>query len=187
MSEPFHGVGLELGDAGPCPTITYKDKVWSVGHPTQRAKAQLEGLAAQVAMRNVEEMRDFYSAQQYKEEVESVRSAIRGGHHKTWGSLWMTVNNGPESNMLFLLSLLRERHPEAMLADAEGMWADVTEDAKTAMAMVVPSFYALLVKSLPGSPEERTELLARSIEQFLESLKLRPLSPVQDSKEATTC
>ncbi len=187
MSEPFHGVGLELGDAGPCPVVTYNGKPWSVGHPTQRAKATLEGLVAQVATRNIEELKAFYTPQQYKEEMEQLRASIRGGHHRTWGPLWLAVNGGPESNVLFLLTLLRERHPEATLNDAEGMWSDCNEDAKTAMAMVVPSFYALLVKSLPGTPEHRAELLAKSVTQFLESLNLPPQPAAPASSEPTTC
>ena len=40
-TEP-QGVVAMLGDAGPAPTVTHKNKTWTIGHPTQRAKAELE-------------------------------------------------------------------------------------------------------------------------------------------------
>lgn len=185
MSDEFHGVGAELGDAGPCPTVNYGGRVWSVGWPTQRAKAELEGLVYQVAKRNIDELRPFMTADEYKAESAALQSSVRGGQHKTWGPLWVAVNNGPDTNTLFLLSLLRERHPEAQFADAAGMWATATDDVQTAMAQVIPGFFALLVKNLPGTPEQRTQLLAESVAQFLSGLNL-PSPPEAGASSAVT-
>lgn len=167
----FQGVGLELGDSGPCPKIVHKDKTWLLGHPTQRAKAELELLVIEQAKRNLEAVRPVLSAAEYRAEENELRMAIRGGHHKTWGPLWVAINNGPDTNTLFLTSLLRERQLEAKVEDAERLWDECAEEVKDALALVVPSFYAILVQKLPGTPEQRAKILAASVAEFLSKMR----------------
>lgn len=164
------GIGPSLGDAGSCPTIKMPSKTWSVGHPTQRAKGELELLVAQVALANLEKMQRVLSKAKYLEKCAALDAKIEGGHHQTWGSLWTSVNSGPDGNNLFLLSLLRERHPEAELSDAIAMYSDEPRQVKLALAIVVPSFFALLVAHLPLSPEERAAKTAVAVQQFIDNL-----------------
>lgn len=186
MSEPFHGVGLELGDAGPAPVVTYRKKSWKVGFPTQKAKAELEGLTIIAARRNLAQSKPYFDAESYKREEEMLRAAIQGGYWKTWGSLWQSVNSGPDSNTLFLLSLLKQNHPEATWEDAEGMWAEEAEQVKDAMAQVIPSFYAILVKAMPGTPENRAEILAKSVAEFLTAINRLPSLPTASNNPTTS-
>jgi hypothetical protein len=186
MSDEFHGVAAELGDAGPCPTISYLGKTWSVGWPTQRAKAELEFLVVKAAKRNLELLRPVLGENEYRAEEKELKLALQGGHWKTWGPLWNAVNGGPDTNTFFLLSLLRERHPEATFEDAEGMWLTATDAVREAFMLVVPSFYTLLVKCLPGTPEERAETLAESVSQLRRLLNFPSPESASDSSEATT-
>ncbi len=174
MSDEFQGVSAELGAAGPCPVVTYKGKPWSIGWPTQRAKATLENLVFLIAKRNVEQLKSVMPPHEFAIEQAALSSMIRGGKYRTWGPLWVEVNNGPDGNTLFLLSLLRENHPEATFADAEGMWAESTDDVQTALAQVIPGFFKLLVAAAPGTPEQKAEILARSVAEFLSNLHLPP-------------
>ncbi len=186
MSNEFAGVAAELGDAGPCPVVECRGKTWQVGWPTQRAKAQLEFLVVQQAKANLESLRPVLSAADWKAEQDSLTAAIRGGHWKTWGSLWQNVCDGPDTNNLFLASLLRERHPDATLGDAEVLWVESAEQVKDALAQVVPLFFALLVTRLSATPEQKALMVAQSTAQFLVSLSLPTPSAVGDSSAATT-
>lgn len=173
--EEFHGVSAELGDAGPCPVVQYKGRAWHIGWPTQNAKGTLEGLVYQVSRQNIEDMKPFMSPAEYAEERAALRVALHAGQHKTWGELWTAVQRGPDSNTLFLLSLLREKHPDATLADARALWTgDAICDVKDAMALVIPNFYLLLVPELPVSPEQRQQIAAASAAMFHETMAAPP-------------
>lgn len=164
------GIVAALGDAGPCPVVTYNKKPWSVGHATQRAKAELELQVVQVALRNIDRLKSVLPAQVWQQKSAALDAQIAGGHYQTWGSLWTAVNNGPDGTALFLLSLLRERHPEATLEDAAGILRYEPRQVQHAMSIVVPGFFKLLAETAPVPPEKRTALVLKATAEFMESL-----------------
>ncbi len=164
------GVGPILGASGACPTIDYAGKVWKVGHPTQKAKGELECLVAACAYENVEKLRGVLPAALFKQKSDELDRQIFGGQQRTWGPLWSAVNSGPDGTPLFLLSLLRQNHEAATMADARGMWRDKNREVNLALAQVIPDFFTLMADDLPVPPEQRAELIATSIAEFLSQL-----------------
>ncbi len=143
------GVISALGDAGVCPKITLGKEVWHCGHPTQKAKAELELLVLQTAEENLEKTKRALSPSRYAEKLKELNTAIDGGAYQTGGSLWAAINGGPKGQALFLTSLLRERHDNATVADAVKLWANVPEQVCRALAVVVPDFFRVLAEDLP--------------------------------------
>lgn len=172
MSEPTTdaGIGAALGDAGPCPTITYGKKVWTVGHPTQKAKAWLELLVIEIAQDNIDKSKPILKRGVYEKKCDALDMQISGGHHKTGGALWSTVNSGPDGQVLFLTSLLRERHPEVTIDDVRGMVLNEPRQVRRAMLVTVPGFFTILVSGLPMAPEDRPAKAAELTADFLAGL-----------------
>jgi len=156
-----------LGDSGVCPEIPHAGRAWKIGHPTQRAKACLEELVAAQALAEVKALAGVLGPEDYAAELADVRSAIRAKQHRTWGALWTAAVNGPEGPTLFLLSLLRERHPEATADEAADLAAGCPDEVAAALDRVVPPFFGLLVaakRELP--PAERERLTAELVARF---------------------
>lgn len=136
-----------LGDAGACPEISWNDKTWKVGHPTQRAKACLEELAAAKAVGEVVALKGAVPPAAYAEMFCDLMRGVKTGAYKTFGPGWVEQTTGPGGAVLFLLALLRERHPDAAEADALGLAADRGDEVQAALARVVPDFFDLLLAS----------------------------------------
>ncbi len=164
------GVGPALGAAGPCPTVTHGDKVWKVGHPTQRAKATLELLVLETAAKNIEEAKGALPPARWEAKNAKLDADIDAGQYRTWGTLWRTVYGGPDGQALALTSLLRENHPEATVADGLLLWRAETKQVARAMRIVTPDFFAVLATTLPGSSEEQRAEVADALAAVLEGL-----------------
>jgi hypothetical protein len=149
-----------LGAAGACPEVRHGGKVWKVGHPTQRAKACLEQLAAAQALAEVTVLKGIVPPDQYAELYQSVRDAITARHYKTWGEGWQKIVWGPMSAQLFLLSLVRENHPDATEDDVLAMAGGAPEQVAAALALVVPPFVSLLLSDRKDvTPEQRAAIM----------------------------
>jgi hypothetical protein len=191
MSQEVTGAGIAaaLGAAGPCPTVRWNSKTWKVGHPVQAAKAELEMAVFEIAQANLDAMRPVLKKGQYEAKCRNLDLQIEGGHHKTGGPLWQAVNTGPDGLAAFMLSLLRQNHPEATLDDARGIMtsAESYRDSRRALAVVVPGFFQILVASLVPLPEDRPAALAQYVAEFLASIQEPPSSPTPSaSSEFTT-
>src|SRR5262249_26118772 len=145
------GMIATLGDAGPCPTIADGTKTWNIGHPTQRAKAELELLVVQAATKNLDDLKDVLPKKEWELEKSKLSGLIRGRAWQTFGQLWAEQVNGPLADALFLLSLAKPHHPEMTLADAERLWLDENDQCRVALGIVVPGFFDLLMAWLPAS------------------------------------
>jgi hypothetical protein len=156
-------VGAALGDGGACPTVIdlADGKVWTVGHPTQRAKSELELFVIAAAKKNLEDMRPALSEDEYAQEKELLRLQLFGRHWQTWGPLWASVTNGPLGDAAFLASLAKPHHPEMTLETAERLWLSANDDCRLALLIVVPDFFELLVKYLPANDASKTALAGR--------------------------
>lgn len=149
------GIGIMLGAAGPCPEIPFGGKVWKVGHPTQRAKAELEKLAVAAALDEVRALKGVVPTDAYREMFAEVTSQITNREFRTWGPAWQRAVFAPANAHLFLCSLLRECHPQATPADALALAQGCPEEVAAALAQVVPNFLRVLLEGLPLTPEQR--------------------------------
>lgn len=149
------GVMAALGDAGPCPTIERGGKTWTVGHPTQRAKAELEKLVVEVSQATLDDLKGMLPPAKWDEKEAKFDALLFSRQWQTWGTLWFEVANGPQSYPLFLLSLMRPHHPEATVRDAEALWRDANRACRAALVMVVPGFFDLLTAYLPAEADGR--------------------------------
>lgn len=186
MAEPTTdaGIGPAIGDAGPCPKIVFNGKTWTIGHPTQVAKVELELLVIDVAQANIDA---FKRRDPAKHEAKSklLDLQIEGGHHKTGGELWATVNNGPDGQPLFLASLLKENHPEITLADAKAMFRQEQRQVRRALALTVPSFFEILANDLPLTPEDRAAKRAELTAEFLAAMA-EPVASTASASSGST-
>lgn len=157
---------VALGEAGACPEVGWNGKIWKIGHPTQRAKAILEELAADRSISEVVAMKAYLSPAAYAELFAESRRAIAKREYATWGEGWQAVMSSIDGGLLFLLSLLRVNHPEATEETVRGLMADKGDEVAAAMDRVMPPFFALLVESLPAPPAERAKHLAGMLADF---------------------
>lgn len=168
---PDVGVAQALGAAGASPEVLHKSQTWFVGWPIQAAKTVLEQLVVQVAEANLEELRGAMPQQRFARKEKELDDQLFGGHWKTWGSLWSTVVNGPDGMALFLLALLREKHPQATLAQARELWRDANRQVRRALTTVVPGFFDLLAESLPADSADRAKAALQMRREVLELLE----------------
>lgn len=159
-----------LGAAGAPFEVDHAGRTWRVGHPTQRAKDQFNKLVKADALRR---------AQQEDAELpglgalDQFRRDIAAGHYKPGGKLWVELVTGPRANVLFLLALLREHHPDATPADAEALTRDAPDAVAVALTEVTPPFFALLA----ADPETPPPTAAALREAVARATAVRPARP----------
>ncbi len=172
------GIGPILGAAGACPTITHKGKEWSVGWPTQKAKTELEMLVINTVKKNLDDAKIAYTPAEFEEEKAILRSLIRGGQFKTWGTLWKDVCQGTEQFPLYIYCLVKTKHPEFTYAMMSEIWNEQPEDCLDAFSVVMPDFFMILVSGLPNilglSPAEiRAEMMGSMVDLRQQLLSLK--------------
>lgn len=177
---PATGISPVLGAAGPCPTVVHQGKTWTVGHPTQKAKAWLEKLVAASALETVNELKDVLPSDEWAAEKAKVDKQIFAKQHRTWGPLWTTVTSGEDGDAIFLLSLLKLHHPEATMADARELHLNANQDVGLAFAEVLPSFFTILTETYPVIAEDRPAVAA----EYAKAFKLSP--PKKHTTETTS-
>jgi hypothetical protein len=164
------GVQNLLGDAGACPEVELNGKAWKIGHPTQRAKAALEELAAAKAVSEVVALKGVVPPAAYAEMFADVMRGIKTGAYKTFSPGWVEQATGPAGGALFLLSLLRERHPEATEEDAVALAAAKPDEVQAALARVLPPFFEALLATAPIPAAQKghvLKVLADAMADFL--------------------
>lgn len=145
-----------LGAAGEPPRVVADGKTYTVGFPTQRAKARLEELVAASAVAAVADLKAALPPAAYAEQWAEVKELIRRREYRTGGSLWAEAMAGPGGGVLFLLALLRECHPDATEADARRLLAAAPEQVEAALARVTPVFIRAVAADL-GATRDQTE------------------------------
>ncbi len=166
MNADSPSVMESLGDAGACPEIDLNGKLWTIGHPTQRAKAELEKLAVQQATREILDARPLIGDVAYQEAMTSHRRGMAAKEYKTFGAGWQAVIQGPDGHVLFLLALLRERHPEANEGIARELISTRGDEVAVALMQVAPPFCEMLVRDMTATPEEKAEALAKMVQGY---------------------
>jgi hypothetical protein len=177
---PDAGVGPAIGDAGPCPTVTYLGKTYQLGHPTQRAKAALELLVIEVAQKNIDDAKPVIGAKKHEAKCAALDDDVIAGAYRTGGTLWSKLNNGPYGQALFLTSLLRERHPDLSFDVGLAIWRNEPRQVQRGLAVVIPDFFALLAADLPMLPADRETWLVERIAEF--STALEALTPAASTE-----
>jgi hypothetical protein len=155
MNTPPPSVQEALGTAG-CPAeIHHGPRVYKVGHPDQRAKARLEQLVAQHARREVLELGG--TAAEWLDRVEQ-------GAYRTRGPGWLHVVQSPAGAVLFLLSLMREHHPDMTADEVTAVASAEPEQVKAALGVVAGPFFELVLADL--SPDQRAAAVAEAMRTF---------------------
>ncbi len=159
-----------LGAAGAPFEIDHGGRTWRVGHPTRRAADAFNKLVKADALRQ---------AQQEDAEfpglgaVEQFRRDVTAKHYQPGGRLWAELATGHRANALYLLALLREHHPEAAVADAEGLIRDTPAAVAVALEEVTPPFFDLLATT-EGMPPDRGAALRTAAATLREARPARP-------------
>ena len=161
--------------------IEYGGKTWTVSPPTPGARDRLESLVVQTAWDEVEALRAVIPGALPELKAEYLR-AVGAQEYKTGGRGWFATFHGTAGNTLFLLSLLREKHPEATVDTARGLLAERRDAVEAAFAVLVPGFFELAA-GLPTTPPEQRK-------GFLEAARLyrekQPDSPPSSPTPGTT-
>lgn len=166
------GVTALLGAAGACPVIRHEGKDYTIGHPTQAAKARLELLVAAQAVNEVRELKSVLDPDAYTELFTETAEKVRGRSFKTWGADWQKVVLDPQNAHLFLLSLMRGAHPDLSEQTVRQMMDAQPEECALALGQVVPDFFAMLLADRPLTPEGRAKANA-ALEQVRTKLTSR--------------
>jgi hypothetical protein len=135
--------------------IEFGGATWGVARPTRGARDVLDKLVAEAAWAEVEALQALAPRAFQTAATEYVRAA-GAGEYRAGGKGWLAVVNGPKGNTLFLLALLREKHPAATAADARALIAGKKEAVEAALAVLGPRFFGLLAE-LPDTPPEYLE------------------------------
>lgn len=149
------GAVAALGAATGPVEVAHNGKTWRVGHPTQRAKAELEKLVVAVAEQSLADLKDVLPAARYAAKEKRLDDLLYARQWQTWGALWTEVVNGPLSFPLFLLSLMRPHHEAATVEDAQALWLGANRACRNALVLVLPGFFDLLAAQLPADQAER--------------------------------
>ncbi len=134
-------LGAILGAAGGPFPIDLPGKTWLVGHPTQAAAERFNKLVKADAARQAQEEDAEMPG---LDALGQLRRDLTAGHYNAGGKLWREMLTGPRANVLYLLALLREHHPDATAADAERLTRDAAELVGLALQEVTPPFYDAL-------------------------------------------
>lgn len=184
------GIGDLLGDAGALPEIEYGGRVWKIGKPTQRAGDCLVQLTIRAAMREIQALKGVVDDADYRAMFDDFTVSVQTGAYKTWGDRWSAMAAGMDGTVRFLLSLLRERHPDATESDAMSLMVNCGDEVKAAFAQVLPPFLFLLLDHHPAvlaaSNELKAKVKAEAFPKVMEAF--RPLfapSPTSESSSST--
>jgi hypothetical protein len=152
-----------LGASGDCPSIVVgespNEKTWLVGWPTQKAKTRLNNLFIGMAEQNVNESSAGLSPQRRAQADKDFSESMRRGDYKTWGAGWLAEYQTPRGQVMFLLSLLQEKHPTASEADAIALFRDKGGEVTRALLRVAPPFFSLMIDDMPQAPMADPEKL----------------------------
>ena len=143
--------------------IELDGKVWKVAHPTRAARDALAAMVLQHAWANLKQTQTVLP-DGYAELLAEMVRLIGAEEYKTGGKAWGATVNGPSGNALFVLSLLREHHPDASLKDARKLIGHRPDDVQVALAALVPGFFLLVGEDDEIPPERRAEMAALAAE-----------------------
>lgn len=125
----------------PGPTIVEGGKTWRLGFATQKAKARLENLFREYAVRDATE-------NESPQEAQAVRDMARGGHYRTLEAGWVVMLQSPAGQVLYLLSFLQQHHPDATYADAMRIARKEPQQVQDAMTEISPDFFKAVAREV---------------------------------------
>lgn len=146
-----------LGDAGACPRFEWRGKWYTLGFPTDAAKARLEELVIQAETAAVRSLKGLVPDDEYQRKIDRLGRLNRGREYRTRsGSLWreyMVGESRDQGFLLYVLSLLHAHHPELTDADVAEMLDECGEFVTLAADRVVPGFFDFLAAAKVLPPE----------------------------------
>jgi hypothetical protein len=163
-------LGDILGAAGSPFEIDHAGKTWRVGHPTQKARDAFNKLVKADALREAQAADAEFPG---LEAVTQFRRDVR--HYSPGGKLWRERITDPRANVLYLLALLREHHPDAGVDDAEALVRDAAPLVAVALEEVTPRFFDLLAADREVPPEVAAAL--RTAAAAMRANRPAPVTP----------
>jgi hypothetical protein len=132
-----------LGDAGPPVTVTDPaGKVWTVGFPTQRAKARYEQLVLDREKKIVLAQKAILPPDDYERRVDKLAEQVNERAFVTGKPLWLKHATTPVGWLVWVQSLLAEHHPDVTFEQTRELLGTTADDVRLALGLVVPSFFA---------------------------------------------
>ena len=141
---PRRVAGLSHMVAGPGPSIECGGKVWRVGFNTQDAKGGLEELVRAHVLRNAIKNKRAIGGTEGQEIFDEAEKKILQGHYLAFEKGWQETLKSSAGTILYLLSLLREHHPDATEDDARKLLVQEREQSEAAILAVSPSFFSAM-------------------------------------------
>lgn len=157
-------MGDGLNGASDCPRIKTESAEYKVGWPTKRARKRLEQLVAARAITELEELADTLRPDVYRTRSDKVLALVTAGAHKVGGELWNTVMASEAGATLYLLSLVREHHPDATEEHVNALLYKYPDQVQVAIRLVTPNFYRLLGEERGLTPEQLDQLQKQATE-----------------------
>ena len=137
-------------------------KTWLIAHPTVGTVGRLEILVATAAGDELDALRaEGLPPAQVAAMNRELNSQLAARSHRAGGDLHARVMAGPDGTALYLLALLRDRQPDATLADARTLLADAPDETGRAVAAVTPVFTKLTGAKRGLSPSQIEAELTR--------------------------
>ena len=147
-------VGDVLGAAGEPATVRWRDRDYRVGPPTTGAITRAEMLVAKAAGSELDALRGQLPDAQFRKLDTALTAKLLARAHRAGGELFNEVMGSPDGQVLYLLALLREHHPDLNESDARGMMAEVPEQVERALILVTPDFLRLVGKMKGADPRK---------------------------------
>ncbi len=166
--------GNVLGAAGESPTVEWDGKVYTLGHPTQRAKDRYceSLLDAEAARLRALFDRKLITQAKYDDRLETLGGRIDDLEHKTGGPLWREYSAGDKflkGLHLFVLALFREHHDDLTAATVREMFEGCPALIRLAIRRVIPNFFDWIAEALKV-PRDKFEEMAKPVMAQMETV-----------------
>jgi hypothetical protein len=169
-------VGDVLGAAGSPAEVVWGGKTYKVGPPTDGAISRVEMLVAAQAGAEVDALKGVLPDSQHRELADDLKRKLMARSHRAGGDLFTETLQSPDGQVLYLLALLREYHPEMTERDARRMTADVPDQVERALILVTPDFL-MLVAEMKGADPRRVQAILDQLNRSTGSSPGSPASP----------
>jgi hypothetical protein len=166
-------VGDVLGAAGEPATIDWNGKTYKLAPLTYGAVTRTEMLVAKSVSAELESMRGELPDGQFRRLEADLTAKLLGRAHRAGGALFTEVMSSADGQVMYLLALLREHHPDATETDARRMMADVPDRVERAILLVTPDFLRLVAATKGADPRR----VQAALDQLSRSTGSSPGSP----------
>lgn len=150
----------------PGPTVVLDGKVWRLGFNSQDAKSRLEELFRGHVVRDALMTKRAVGGPDGEEQFAAEMARVRGGHYAFFADGWRELLGTRAGNVLYLLSLLQEHHPDATEQDAMRLLVQENEQTVEALAAITPTFLSAAAVQMGMRPGDAPALVAAAVAEL---------------------